>query len=485
MSLPLEGIRVIDFTHVMSGPYCTQILGDLGAEVIKIERPEIGDQTRRMPPHFVGEQKMSAYFLSLNRNKKSLTLDLKSAEGKEIVYALVKKADVVVNNFVPGTMERLGLGYETLKEINRGIVWAAITGYGQDGPYRNRPSYDIIIQAMGGVMSYTGEPDGPPVRCGIPFGDLGAASQAVSGILAALISRGRTGEGRKVDISMLDVMIALHTYRAKYYFVAGEVPKPVGTAHVSSVPLRAYRTKDSYIVIEAFMEHFWRNLCEVLGLPHLADDPRFNSRPNRLINRNELDRLIGDAFLEKTTDEWQKLFDITEVPSGPINSLDKALSDPQVLWRQMVVEIDSPHTGKLKDVGNPIKMSGVETQVYNPPPLLGEHSELVLSKLLGYSSAEIARLREKKVIEGAAGSRFEKSNRRKRMSASVLAPMPGVITEILVSAGDRVREDDELLILEAMKMENPILAPSDGSIREIKVQVKDRVDTNQVLIVLE
>jgi len=398
MSLPLEGVRVIDLTHVMAGPYCTQILGDLGAEVIKIERPEIGDQTRRMPPHFIGPKKMSAYFLSLNRNKKSLTLDLKSAEGKEIFLELVKKADVVANNFVPGTMEKLGLDYETLKGINRGIVWASITGYGQDGPYRNRPAYDIIIQAMGGVMSYTGEPDGPPVRCGIPFGDLGAAVQAVAGILAALVSKAKTGEGRKVDISMLDVMIALHTYRAKYYFVAGEVPKPVGTAHVSSVPLRAYRTKDSYIVIEAFMEHFWKNLCQVLGVEHLTDDPRFNSRPNRLTNREKLDRLLEEAFLKKTTDEWQALFDITEVPSGPIYTLDKALRDPQVVHRNMVIEIDSPHTGKLKDVGNPIKISGVDNPVYNPPPLLGEHSEKVLSEILGYSETRIAALREKKVI---------------------------------------------------------------------------------------
>ena len=292
MGLPLDGFMVLDLTHVMSGPYCTQILGDLGAEVIKIERPDVGDQTRRMPPHFVGDKKMSAYFLSLNRNKKSLTLDLKAPEGKEIFYELIKKADVVVNNFAPGTMEKLGLGYETLKEINPGIVWTAITGYGLDGPYRDRPAYDIIVQAV-------------------------------------LLSRVTTGEGRKVDISMLDVMAALHTYRAKYFFVAGEIPKPVGTAHVSSVPLRAYRTKDTYIVIEAFMDHFWRNLCRVLELDHLADDPRFNSRQNRLTNRDELDRLVGEAFLKKTTDEWQALFDITEVPAGPINTLDKVFSDPK------------------------------------------------------------------------------------------------------------------------------------------------------------
>jgi len=381
MGLPLEGFMVLDLTHVMSGPYCTQILGDLGAEVIKIERPDVGDQTRRMPPHFVGEKKMSAYFLSLNRNKKSLTLDMKSPEGKEIFYKLTKKADVVVNNFAPGTMEKLGLGYETLKGINPRIVWASISGYGLDGPYRNRPAYDIIIQAVGGVMSYTGEPDRPPARCGIPYGDLGASIQAVVGILAALLSRVTTGEGRMVDISMLDVMAALHTYRAKYFFVAGEVPKPVGTAHVSSVPLRAYRTKDTYIVIEAFMDHFWRNLCHVLEL-----------------DRDELDRLLEEAFLRKTTDEWQALFDITEVPAGPINTLDKTFADPQILSRNMVVEIDSPHTGRVKDVGNPIRMSGVDTPVYNAPPLLGEHSESVLAKILGYSQEEIAALKEKKII---------------------------------------------------------------------------------------
>lgn len=398
MSLPLKGIRVLDLTHVMAGPYCTQILGDLGAEVIKIERPEVGDQTRRMPPHFIGEKKMSAYFLALNRNKKSLTLDLKAPEGKEIFYSLAKKADVVVNNFAPGTMEKLGLDYETLKRINPKIVWAAITGYGLDGPYRDRPAYDIIIQAVGGVMSYTGEPDRPPVRCGIPYGDLGASIQAVVGILAALLSRAATGEGRMVDISMLDVMTALHTYRAKYYFVAGEIPKPVGTAHVSSVPLRGYKTKDTYIVIEAFMDHFWKNLCRVLELDHLADDPRFNSRQNRLTNREELDALLEEAFLRKTTDEWQALFDITEVPAGPINTLDKLFVDPQVQARGMVVEIDSPHTGKLKDVGNPIRMSGVEAPVYNPPPLLGEHSEAVLAEVLGLPPEEIARLKESKII---------------------------------------------------------------------------------------
>lgn len=398
MSLPLSGITVLDLTHVLAGPFCTQIMGDLGAEVIKIERPGIGDQTRRMPPHFIGEKKQSAYFLAINRNKKSLTLDLKSPEGKEIFYALTKKADVVINNFTPGTMEKLGLGYETLKKINTGIVWASITGYGQTGPYRDRPTYDIIVQAVGGLMSYTGEPDGPPVRSGIPFGDLGAAGHAIIGILAALLSRSKTGEGRKVDVGMLDVQISLHTYRAKYYLVAGEIPRPVGTGHVSSVPLRAYRTKDSYIVIEAFMDHFWRNLCRAIGMESLADDPRFNSRSKRLENREEVDRILEEAFLKKTTDEWIEIFDEIEVPSGPINTLDKALADPQVLSRNMIIEIDSPHTGKLKDVGNPIKISGVDEEIFNPPPLLGEHTEMILKNMLGYSTKKIAELKEKDII---------------------------------------------------------------------------------------
>ena len=398
MSLPLSGITVLDLTHVLAGPFCTQIMGDLGAEVIKIERPGVGDQTRRMPPHFIGKKKQSAYFLAINRNKKSLTLDLKSPEGKEIFYGLTKKADVVINNFTPGTMEKLGLGYETLKKINPGIVWASITGYGLTGPYRDRPTYDIIVQAVGGLMSYTGEPDGPPVRSGIPFGDLGAAGHAIIGILAALLSCSKTGEGRKVDVGMLDVQISLHTYRAKYYLVAGEIPRPVGTGHVSSVPLRAYRTKDSYIVIEAFMDHFWRNLCRAIGMESLADDPRFNSRSKRLENREEVDRILEEAFLKKTTNEWIEIFDEIEVPSGPINTLDKALADPQVLSRNMIIEIDSPHTGKLKDVGNPIKISGVDEEIFNPPPLLGEHTEMILKNMLGYSTKKIAELKEKDII---------------------------------------------------------------------------------------
>jgi CoA:oxalate CoA-transferase len=396
MTQPLEGIRVLDLTHVLAGPFCTQILGDLGAEVIKIERPGVGDPTRRMPPHTMKDQ--SLYFMALNRNKKSLTLDLKSSEGKEIFYGLTRKADVVMNNFTPGTMEKLGLGYEDLKKINPKIVWASVTGYGQTGPYRERPSYDIIVQAMGGAMSYTGEPGQPPVRCGIPIGDLGGAVFAVIGILSALVSRSMTGEGRMVDISMLDVQLALHTYRAKYYFVAGEVPQPVGTAHVSNVPLRAYRTKDSALVIEAYIDHFFRNLCKNMDMEKLADDPRFSTRGSRLKNREELDRILEEAFLKKTTDEWLDLFVKLEVPAGPINTVDKAVADPQVLSRNMVVEIDSPHVGKTKDVGSPVKVSGVDRIPYVYSPALGEHTERILKTLLGYSADKIAGLKSQKVI---------------------------------------------------------------------------------------
>jgi crotonobetainyl-CoA:carnitine CoA-transferase CaiB-like acyl-CoA transferase len=395
MTQPLNGIRVLDLTHVLAGPFCTQILGDLGAEVIKIERPGVGDPTRRMPPHTMKDQ--SLYFMALNRNKKSLTLDLKAPEGKEIFYGLTRKADVVMNNFTPGTMEKLGLGYEDLKKINPKIVWASVTGYGQTGPYRERPSYDIIVQAMGGAMSYTGEPGKPPVRCGIPIGDLGGAVFAVIGILSALVSRSMTGEGRMVDISMLDVQIALHTYRAKYYFVAGEVPQPVGTAHVSNVPLRAYRTKDSALVIEAYIDHFFRNLCKNMNMENLADDPRFNTRANRLKNREELDRILEEAFLKKTTSEWWDLFIQLEVPSGPIYTVAEAVADPQVLSRNMVVEIDSPHVGKTKDVGNPVKVSGLDHIQYAPPPALGENTDQILRDLLGFTREKIADLRSRGV----------------------------------------------------------------------------------------
>ncbi|MBW2145596.1 MAG: CoA transferase [Deltaproteobacteria bacterium] len=396
MDLPLAGVRVLDLTHVLTGPYCTQILGDLGAEVIKIERPGMGDQTRRMPPYFVNEQ--SAYFLSLNRNKKSLTLDLKSPDGKEIFLSLVKISDVVINNFRVGTMEKLGFGYDELSKINPRLIWAAISGYGQTGPYRDRPSYDIIIQAMGGVMSYTGEPDGPPVRCGTPIGDLGGSAFAVIGILSALYQRSITQKGQVVDISLLDVQIALHTYRGKYYFVAGEVAKPVGTAHVSSVPLRAYRTKDSWVVIEAFMEHFWQALCKAMGIEQVAYDERYNSRAKRLEHREEVDRILEEKFLTKTTDEWMELFLQYEIPSGPINTLDKAFSDPHVLSRDMIVEIDHPVAGKLKDLGNPVKLPGAGATVYNPPPLLGQHNEEILRDLLGYGPEKIDELRKSNVI---------------------------------------------------------------------------------------
>jgi CoA:oxalate CoA-transferase len=396
MSLPLSGVRVLDLTHVLAGPFCTQILGDLGAEVIKIERPGVGDQTRKMPPYFVKEQ--SAYFLALNRNKKSLTLDLKQPEGKEIFLRLVKISDVVINNFRVGTMEGLGLGYDELSKVNPRIIWAAISGYGQTGPYKDRPSYDIIIQAMGGVMSYTGEPDGPPVRCGIPIGDLGGSAFAVIGILSALYQRSLTQKGQMVDISLLDVQIALHTYRAKYYFVAGEVARPVGTAHVSNVPLRAYRTKDGWVVIEAFMEHFWQALCKALGIEHVAYDERYNSRAKRLERRQEVDRILEERFLTKTTDECMELFIKYEIPAGPINTIDKALSDPQVLAREMVIEIDHPVAGRLKDVGNPVKLSAAGAMVYNPPPLLGQHSEEILRELLGYSPEKIEELRRHNVI---------------------------------------------------------------------------------------
>jgi len=392
---PLSGVAVVDLSRVLAGPFCTLVLADLGARVIKVEAPMAGDDSRQYGPFVAGK---SAYFMSLNRGKESIALDLKAADDRDVFADLVGRADVLVENFRPGTMDKLGLGWEVLHERHPRLIYAAISGFGRTGPYASRAAYDIIVQAMGGAMSYTGEPGKPPVRCGIPIGDLGGAVFAVIGILSALVSRSMTGEGRMVDISMLDVQLALHTYRAKYYFVAGEVPQPVGTAHVSNVPLRAYRTKDSALVIEAYIDHFFRNLCKNLDMEHLADDPRFSTRANRLKNREELDRILEEAFLTKTTAEWWDLFIKLEVPSGPIYTVAEAVADPQVLSRNMVVEIDSPHVGKTRDVGSPIKVSGVDQTQYVYPPALGEHTEQILKNLLGYSADKIKGLKSQKVV---------------------------------------------------------------------------------------
>jgi len=396
MKLPLEGLRVLDLTQVMAGPKCTMIMGDLGAEIIKIESPS-GDYSRKMPPHF--HQNDSAYYLALNRNKKSIVIDLKQKMGLNIFYDLVKKADVVVDNFRPGVTEKLKINYEVLKSYNKKIISCSITGFGLDSPHANRPALDLIVQAMGGAMSFTGEPDRPPVRMGIPMGDLAAGIFAVIGILSAVQARNSFGVGRKIDISMLDCQLALMTYRAQYYFLAGEVPKPVGSGHVSSIPIRAFKTKDDYLVIDSGGDQFWVKLCKALGIEELADDPKFNSRQQRLKHKDEVMDILEKIFATKPREEWLKILLEAGVPHGPVNNLAEALSDSVVSHRKMIVEGDRLGD-PFKMIGNPIKMSEMPDK-YIPPPVLGQNTTEILQEILNYSTDQINALVKENVVKTA------------------------------------------------------------------------------------
>jgi len=395
MGMPLSGIRILDLTLIMAGPYSTLILGDLGAEVIKIEKPGVGEAARGMPPYFVEGE--SAYFIAMNRNKKSMTLDLKSEKGREIFYDLAKKADVVVDNFRPGTVKKLGIDFATLKNINPRIICCSISGYGQTGPFKDRPAFDLVIQARGGIMSYTGEPGRMPVRMGAPMGDLSGGLFAAHGILAALFQRERTGRGQKIDISLLDCQTSLLTYRAQFYFVGKEIAQAVGSGHVSAHPIGAFRTKTFDVVIDANTENIFAELCQAIGASDLCLHPKFNSRKNRLQNKDELYALLEKTFREKAGEEWMAILE-SRVPIAPIHTIDKALADPQTLSRNMVVEIDYGKEQKLKIVGNPIKMSEVEQEVFKKPPRLGEHTEEILTRILNYPPETIGELRQQKII---------------------------------------------------------------------------------------
>lgn len=395
MSLPLSNVRILDLTLIMAGPYCTLILGDLGAEVIKIEKPGIGESSREMPPHFFEDQ--SAYFIAMNRNKKSMTLDLKSEAGKKIFYDLARVSDVVIDNFRPGVVGKLGMDFESLKKINPRIICCSISGYGQTGPFKDRPAFDLVIQARGGIMSYTGEPGQMPVRMGAPMGDLSGGVFASQGILAALYQREKTGRGQRVDISLVDCQTSLLTYRAQFYLVGKEIARPVGSGHVSAHPIRAFLTKTFSIVIDANTESIFAELCEAIGKPDMSSDKKFNSRESRLKNKEELYTILEKAFLEKTGEEWLEILE-KRIPIAPINTIDKALSDPQTLSRNMVVDVEYENNKKLKIIGNPIKMSEIEHETFKRPPYLGEHNEEILTGILNYSPEQVKELKNQKVI---------------------------------------------------------------------------------------
>jgi CoA:oxalate CoA-transferase len=391
----LEGIRVIDLTTFMSGPFASMVLGDLGAEIIKVEQPEEGDASRHIPPYFhKGE---SLYYLSLNRNKRSMTLNLNTDEGRNIFHGLVKKADVVIDNFRPGVLTKLGADYDRLKEINPKIICCSISAFGGDGPYGSRPAYDLTIQALSGAMSMTGEQGRGPLRLGVPMGDLAGSMWAVVGILAALHHRQRTGEGQFVDIALLDSLVSFITYPALYYSYGGEVPGPLGSGHQAIVPFQVFRTKDYYLAVACPREKFWVLLCEALDVPELTSDPRFLTMGDRLKNKEELHALLNPIFSQKTNAEWEKSLVKVGVPCAPVHTVDKVFLDPAIQRRGMVISVD--HLGEtLRFFGNPIRMSKTPIREYRPPPRLGADNREVLAELLGYSPDEVEKLKRKNII---------------------------------------------------------------------------------------
>jgi crotonobetainyl-CoA:carnitine CoA-transferase CaiB-like acyl-CoA transferase len=392
----LSGVRILDLSRMLAGPYGALLMGDLGAEVIKIEMPEGGDPVRQGTHITIGGE--NAFFLAVNRSKKSLTLDLTREEGREVFYKLVKVSDVVYDNFRPEALKKLGCGYETLKEHNPRIISCSISGYGQDGPHMDQPSFDLAVQARSGGMSITGEPGRPPVRAGIPIGDLAGGMFGAYAIAAALYRREQTGEGQKIDISLLDCQISMLTYVGQYYFANGVVPGPIGTTHQSAFPYQSFRARDGYLVIAAPTEKFWRRLCKVIGREDLAENPKYADNNSRVENRDELEAILEKEFAKEDVGYWMDAVSREGIPAAPVNTVDKALADEQVLARGMVFEMDHPGVGKYKALGNPVKASGCDDGPYEPAPALGAHTDEILREYLGYTGEKIQTLRQNGII---------------------------------------------------------------------------------------
>src|SRR3990172_287675 len=397
MAGALDGIRVLDLSRVLAGPYCSMILGDLGADIIKVERPGIGDETRHWGPPFAAPGE-SAYFLCTNRNKRSITVNLKAPQGLEIIKALARKSDIFLENFSPGTTDELGVGYEAIREVNPRIIYCSITGYGPDGPYRNRSGYDLVVSAIGGLMGITGEPEGPPVKVGVAITDVCTGISAQGAICAALYSREKTGKGQRIDLSLLETQVAALVNMASSYLISGEIPRRWGTAHETIVPYQGFEANDKYVIITAGNDQLWARFCKVLGVPELIDDPRFQTNPLRVKNRKECIQALAPVLKTKTRDEWIKLLNAEGIPCSPINTMDEVFSDPQVLHRNMLVEVDHPTAGKIRLAGIPAKYSETKAVIRRPPPRLGEHTEEVLSKVLGFDPPKIEKLRAQGVI---------------------------------------------------------------------------------------
>ncbi|WP_246945163.1 CaiB/BaiF CoA transferase family protein [Bacillus pinisoli] len=394
--LPLEGIKIIDLTRILSGPFCTMTLADMGAEVIKIESPA-GDDTRKWGPPFINEQ--SAYYTSINRNKQSIVLNLKEEKGRKILLDLVKDADVVVENFRPGTIAKLGVGYETLKEHNPRIILCSISGFGQTGLYAQKPGYDVLAQGMGGLMSVTGEKGGAPVKAGYSLADIGSGMWAAFGILTALWERERSGEGQWVDTSLLDTMVSWQTYLAANYFATNDNPEPLGGAHPNIVPYQVFEASDGHFIIAVGNDKLWQAFIGALDKEELNDE-RFATNPDRVNNREILIPMLNQIFKTKTVQEWITIIENARIPCGPVNKFSDVLSDPHVLDREMVIEMSSPEGNAVKMLGIPVKFSRTPGKARDLPPKLGEHTDLILKKL-GYSDQEIDELSRDGIIKGS------------------------------------------------------------------------------------
>jgi len=404
---PLSHVRVLDLSRVLAGPWAGQNLADLGAEVIKIERPGAGDDSRAFGPPWVKDAdgrdtKDSAYFTSANRGKKSLTLNIAHPDGQSLVRDLARKCDVLIENYKYGDLARYGLGYEDLRELNPGLIYCSVTGFGQTGPYRQRPGYDFMIQGMGGMMSVTGEPDGAPggglQRAGVPIADIITGMYASIAICAALAHRAETGAGQHLDLALLDSQIALLAYQNTNYFATGVPPERIGNLHPNIVPYQPFRASDGELILACGNDNLYNKFCAAAGCPELARDPRFATNGKRVENRAELTRLLAEVFKKRSTREWLELLEAAGVPNGPINDIAQVFEEPQVKARRVRIELDHAAAGRLPMVASPMRFSGTPIEYRRGPPVLGEHTVEVLRGLLGKSETELARLRAAGII---------------------------------------------------------------------------------------